>query len=577
LQHLKFKHPSAQPFKNVSLFYNLLITLLSRNKNKIAHPQVKQETDKKNHRHVTTSRMGKGKRKLKDKGAALRSKKRQKEHLEELQEEQADKAASQAIFDKPNEQLFVLDGQQHGGDVTTIQAADLDDADAAKQKQQKLDKKNRKNQMSELDRKQIEKLVSKHSAQELQAMAEAGRKSMEKRKAIDSKNQGVLRKGRLHKDFREAQNYDLWAAGGAAKDDSVSAKKTSDNSKEEAGKVQKTTVPTHGIGSALAGISPAPNVIKAKTTTSTMIAASSAAAAKNAVAGIAPPVVDTIHAAGQSYRPEPVAHSKLLKQAVDIELRRNQAEKYLKTPICQGLSEETKAYMIMESSSDESSSDEEEDVGDDNDQKKAASAVRPVVRTDKLTRAQRNKKKRTRRAIQAEEATHKERKRLRHEFAQLPKFAKDLKKQEFEEAEKRKQAKELQEARRSKMSKTEWATLMSQRHALSAPTLPVALPSELHNKKKEPTPSATDKNTASAGTTTAASTTTTSSTSSSTLRTLQPKGSLVSMTTDRMMLQHNGALGKKQHEQKRDKNQRKRRRVAVQNKGTSGADFTVLG
>ena len=56
------------------------------------------------------------KRKLK-KGAALRSIKRQKEHLEELQEEQAEQAASQAILDKPNAQLFVLDGhhQQHGG------------------------------------------------------------------------------------------------------------------------------------------------------------------------------------------------------------------------------------------------------------------------------------------------------------------------------------------------------------------------------------------------------------------------------------------------------------------------------
>lgn len=512
--------------------------------------------------------MVKGKRK-KLQGAALRSKKRQKEHLQELQEDQADTAASQAIFDKPNEQLFVLDGQQHvGGDkqqqqsVRIIQAAT--DADVAIQKK-KLDMNKKKNQMSELDRTKIEKLVSKHSAKELQAMAEAGRKSMQKRQEQDFKNQGVFRKGRLHKDFREAQNYDLWG------NDSSSCKKPDEETKK------KSDVSTPGIGSALAGIHPAANIIKAKTTMATAVTntTTTAAAAKNAVAGIAPPVVDTVHAAGQSYRPEPNAHSKLLKQAVDIELRRNQAEKYLKTPISQGLSEETKAYMVMDSSSDESSSSDEEEEKEEgnnkNDKKVAGVVVRPVLRTDKLTRAQRNKKKRTRSAVKAEEASHKERKRMRHEFAQLPKFAKDLKKQELLEAEKRREAKELQEKKRRTTSKTEWATLMSQRHALSAPTLPVALPSELQ-KKEPPTPSSlsttTDKKTAAASTTTS---------SSSTLRTLKPKGSLVSMTTDRMLLQYNGGLGKKEHERKRDKNQRKRRRVAVQNKGTSGADFAVLG
>ena len=166
---------------------------------------------------------------------------------------------------------------------------------------------------------------------------------------------------------------------------------------------------------------------------------------------------------------------------------------------------------------------------------------------------------------------------MRHEFAQLPKFAKELKRQEIKEAEKRREMMALQEQKRSKMSTTEWATLLSQRHALSAPTLPVALPSELvvQREKEQPITSSstiTDNNTAAP-----ASVATSPSSSSSTLRTLLPKGSLVSMTTDRMLLKYNGGIGKKQHERKRDKNQRKRRRVAVQNKGTSGADFAVLG
>ena len=83
--------------------------------------------------------------------------------------------------------------------------------------QKKLEKsKKKKNQMmTELDRQQIDKLVSKHSAAELAAMAEAGRVSLQKRQAQQEKNQGILRKGRLHKDFRAAQNYDLWGAGAA--------------------------------------------------------------------------------------------------------------------------------------------------------------------------------------------------------------------------------------------------------------------------------------------------------------------------------------------------------------------------
>ena len=91
---------------------------------------------------------------------------------------------------------------------------------------------------------------------------------------------------------------------------------------------------------------------------------------------------------GQSYNPDRIQHKKVIKKAVQVEEKRQRAEEQNAAPISQGMSEETKAYLLDDSDlEDYAESDDEE-----------TKAKRPIEKKkEKLTKAQRNRLKRIRR------------------------------------------------------------------------------------------------------------------------------------------------------------------------------------
>lgn len=171
---------------------------------------------------------------------------------------------------------------------------------------------------------------------------------------------------------------------------------------------------------------------------------------------------------GQSYCPDPTAHRKVVENAVNVEKARNEAVKYRDTPLQQGMSEETKALLIYDS---DTSEEDEEDDGN------GTMAVGQIPkRTDKKTRVQRNKERRLRRE-HAELQNRKTQKKFLGQVGEIGRFRKEIKQH----------AKQRQEFK-SKMEQTKAAEKpkgadlhekLSKEDPIRAPTLPVALPSEI--------------------------------------------------------------------------------------------------
>ena len=109
--------------------------------------------------------------------------------------------------------------------------------------------------------------------------------------------------------------------------------------------------------------------------------------------------VDVAHQ-GQSYNPDPSAHQEMLGAAVAVEYRRKEKVLYDRTPVeNQGMSEGVLKYLNQESDGESSSSDDDDD--DDDDESDGPNggrriSVNPVVRrAKKLTKAERNRQRRT--------------------------------------------------------------------------------------------------------------------------------------------------------------------------------------
>ena len=197
---------------------------------------------------------------------------------------------------------------------------------------------------------------------------------------------------------------------------------------------------------------------------------------------------------GQSYRPDEEQHQDVIGEALSIELKRKEAIEAKKKPVGGGgLSEQTLALMVG-SSDDESSDDDEEEEGSE-----AEVNTNQVVkkRKDKLTRAQRNKKKRVR-AQEVALQDKKRAKRLLDSIQDVRSVAKKLRKQDADKYERRKEIHSLKEEERKKPSGKDVFEKLANLDPLHAPSLPVALSSELKD---------------------------------GTLRTVKPKGNLL---TDRM-------------------------------------------
>jgi nucleolar protein 53 len=224
---------------------------------------------------------------------------------------------------------------------------------------------------------------------------------------------------------------------------------------------------------------------------------------------------------GQSYNPDKVEHKKVIENAVQVEKKRQAAEELRRAPISSGMSEETKAYLVGDSDTEESSSSESESEDEKNIMKKK----------EKMTRAQRNRQKRIRRE-QKEILYKKREKKIQKSFGEAKSISKQLRKEEVAQKVEKEMAKTLKEESERTKGKNLYQQL-SNENPIHAPTYPVALSSEIENGS---------------------------------LRTLKPKGSLV---TDRMasFLDRDMAPKKIQNRKKRVEGKRRRTKVKVRGKG----------
>ncbi len=234
------------------------------------------------------------------------------------------------------------------------------------------------------------------------------------------------------------------------------------------------------------------------------------------------PVTVDIAKSGQSYNPDKKEHKKIIQEALTVETKRQAAEKESKSSASQGMSAETKALLLGDTDSeDESDSDSDRD----DDSTMEIEQRRP----QKMTRAQRNKQKR----IRAEQHEIRERKRQKQYEHELRGVKAAKRKLMEEQAEKQAAKEKLDQLKKdSERSKGKDVYLqLADENPRYAPTLPVALPGELQK--------------------------------GTSLRTIKPKGSLV---TDRMVsLMDRGMTAKKQLKHKM-RVEGKRRKVKVRGK-----------
>lgn len=413
-------------------------------------------------------------------GAALRAKQRAKAALDQLQEKQAEEVARLPIATKPDEQLFVLDTKGDKALKATLEPLQLASS-----------KKKKTTGPSEKDLKKIEKLRSKHSPEKLKELAKQTRllQQTTRRRTTSLRN-------------KTKPDFDLWDSSSSSADNNASS--------------AAAVAIKPGIGSALAGTAPAhvtpkPTVVVKKKQ---------------------PQVAVDVAKAGQSYHPDPKAHQTLIETAVSVEVRRNDAIQEKQTPLARGMSEETRALLL----GDDSSEDESEDEGS-----AADGPVGPVPkRTDKLTRAQRNKLKRLRQEKAILEKRKKE-KQLLKQVGELPRYKKELKRQEKERLERK--LEESSKKQEASLPGKDIDVKLSQEDPIQAPTVPVALQSELR----------------------------------SSLRAIKPKGSVVA---DRVMSLRDRKMAAKRTSLVDLKNNPKRRKLSVKgrrNRDGVGSNFEVLG
>ena len=352
-----------------------------------------------------------------------RAKKRVREAVEELQEQQAADAASQSVRAQKDDELFVLDYEPKNN----IALPTKKQKRAKKQQQQRVEEQGK-----------VAQLIKKYggNADQLAKVARRGRSAMQnaRRRSLRGKTKA---------------NFDLWDSEESKKSTSKDSVIVADQSKQ---------VP-----------------ITAK-------------AQRPKVAAVA---VD-IAKPGQSYHPDPVGHKIVLRDALEVELARETAVREQKAPVSTGMSAETRALLVGDTDSEDEECDdsdgEEEEVPDLN------MAVGPLpTRADKKTRAQRNKEKRLRQA-QAIVRKRKASKKLVNEISEVHRYSKEFKR----DVRKKEEQKQAQKPA-APTPGTNLHLKLSQQTPMQAPTLPVALSSELESVS---------------------------------LRTIQPKGSLA---TDRLV------------------------------------------
>lgn len=419
----------------------------------------------------------------------MRAKKRATVDAKEMVDTTAVVAETIHVTSKSDDQLFVLD-------TTAVLPSKKQ---MLKKKEIKI--KKIKGTPSAKEQAQIEKLRDTHAPEKLQALVKQGQQQKAKRS----------RKGAVK------PNFDLW---GDKKDEQ----------QQPLAKKLKPAPPTGtaapGIGMSLAGIRP--NNRKQKT-----LVALQPTYQKGVVR------ID-VAKGGQSYNPDPQSHSKIIQDAFQVELKRKKAEEWRSAPISAGMSEETKALLLGDSSDDEDdNSDAEKDNEDGGDDDNDG----PIgKKQDKLTRAQRNKQKRVREE-QREIDERKRHKKIQGQVGEAKTLGKKLRK-ELAEKQKQKQELEILKEAKIRVKGKDVFTHLGDENPIYAPTLPVALPSELRKR-------------------------------GGSLRTMKPKGSLL---TDRLTSLMDRDMAPKKALKRKMRVQGKRRKVKVRGKGfDTSKEGAILG
>ena len=462
-------------------------------------------------------------------GAALRSKKRSQKTDDEWREQSAQSTETSWIKQQTNDELFVLDTTATTATTTATTKTTAAVASRKRNNHHPKDTTNGK-RSSRQEQHQIQKLIDTHDVETLQAMVIASKPTTGTKTRIQQ--------GRCKKDSIPP-TYDLWQD---MKDDTAKndLDRTGGNNQDGEQRTKTTPnewkkiLPSPGIGGALAGTRPDAPQIKSHLSTGK-------------------PNSDTIvpidvAKGGQSYNPDPTLHAKVIQDAVEVERRRQQAEREAKAPVSTGMSAETRALLL---GSDDDEDDDDDDSSsaseDDSDHEKDDDKNKFEKKPEKLTRAQRNKQKRIR-AEQREIEQRKKQKKIMNAIGEAKTVAKELRKREQESEEKWKKLQQIKEAQQRIKGKDVFLQLAKE-NPLEAPTFPVALPSELRQNN----------------------------TTKSSLRTIKPKGSLL---TDRMAsFMDRGMAAKKQvKRRKRVEGKHRRTKLKVRGKGWDDArEGALLG
>lgn len=414
----------------------------------------------------------------------MRAAKRMKLAVQDMADTKADQVETHEVAEKKDEELFVID-------TTAV-------LPSKKQLDKKVQKvKDPRRNPSLKEQAQIEKLVQQHSPDKLQQLVKKG----------NATSRSATRKGSVKPTF------DLWGEELKLQD-------------EATGKKKKRGI-DHVIGSAMAGTKPSEHV---------KIVTRSAMSAPTNSKGKA--VTIEVAKDGQSYNPDKVSHSRVLLEAVQVEQKRQLAEKEAKAPVSTGMSAETKAFLVGSDSEDSDDDEEGNEQAEDG-------TDRPVENIQKkLTRAQRNKQKRVREE-QREIDSRKRQKKLQNSVAEAKVIAKQLSRKEIEQNKRREEIEKVKLANQRTKGVNVYERL-SQENPINAPTYPVALSSELKQ-------------------------------SGGSLRTIRPKGSLI---TDRMVsLADRDMMAKKQlKKRKRVEGKRRKMKIKVRGKGhAESKENDILG
>mmetsp|Transcript_8283 Transcript_8283/g.12475 ORF Transcript_8283/g.12475 Transcript_8283/m.12475 type:complete len:472 (-) Transcript_8283:50-1465(-) len=413
----------------------------------------------------------------KKKGAAIRAQKRADEAAAELLEQTIENQEVAKYEAKEDNELFVLDSTPDVNMNVNVNVNNTTSKGKRRKKQHSSSslpfstslniKQGKKNRISELDEKQIKKILETHSTEKVISMASAQEKILKQRK----------RSRRVAGNAKA--NFDLWGE----EEDGVGGGGGDGTKKRKMTKPAATKLIPVKSGVAAAG-GTAPIEFKSVSKKSLRKDIQQPAELSNKQLKMRQMLKEKARKSvqvelaqpGQSYRPDEEQHQDAIGEALSIELRRKEAIEYGDAPIGGGkMSDETMALLVH--SSDEESSDSDDD-DEDGDNETSSASVTAVKRKEKLTRSERNKQKRVK-ALKVALDEKKRVKKLLNSLQDAKRISKEIRKEEAERIARKEEINALKEDQKSKPLGINLIEKISQLDPIHAPALPVALTEEL--------------------------------------------------------------------------------------------------